>query len=70
VLAGVLVMLFFAWNGSQTFEELEVKRSIMIHHDTPTFISITGVCTLTIEHSVFSIMAGLFVEMLHVALCL
>ena len=25
VQAGVLFMLFFAWNGSQTFEELEVK---------------------------------------------
>ena len=24
-------MLFFAWNVSQTFEELEVKRSVMIH---------------------------------------
>jgi len=31
VLAGALVMLFFAWNGSQTFEDLEIKRSVMIH---------------------------------------
>jgi len=30
VLAGALVMLFFAWNGSQMFEDLEAKRSIMI----------------------------------------
>jgi len=29
--AGVLLTLFFAWNGSQTFEELEVKRSVMIY---------------------------------------
>jgi len=49
------------------FEELEVKRSIMIYHiygGTPTFISITRVCALTIMHSVFSVMAGLIVEML------
>ena len=32
--------------------------------DTPTFISITGVCTLTIVHSVFSVMAGVVVVML------
>ena len=30
MVAGVLVPLFFAWNGSQTFEDLEAKRSIMI----------------------------------------
>ena len=32
--------------------------------DTPTFISITGVRTLTIVYSVFSVMAGLIVKML------
>jgi len=32
VLAGALVMLLFAWNGSQMFEDLEAKRSVMIHH--------------------------------------
>jgi len=32
--------------------------------DMPTFISITGACALTIMHSVFSIMAGLVVEIL------
>ena len=56
-----------SWNVSQTFEELEVKRSVMTHRvygDTPTFISITGVCTLMIVHSVFSVMAALIVEML------
>jgi len=31
VQAGLLLTLFFAWNGSQTFKELEVKQSIMIH---------------------------------------
>ena len=64
MLAGALVTLFFAWNGSQTFEDLEAKRSVMIHHDTPTFISITGALALMIVPSVFSIMAGLIVEML------
>jgi len=32
--------------------------------ETPTFISITGACTLAIVHSVFSVMPGLIVEML------
>ena len=32
--------------------------------NTPTFISITGACALTIVHSVFSVMAGLIVGML------
>jgi len=36
--------------------------------DTPTFISITGVHALTIVHSVFSIMAGLVVEILFMLL--
>ena len=31
VQAGALLTLFFAWNVSQMFEELEVKRSVMIH---------------------------------------
>ena len=57
--------LFFAWNGSQMFEELEVKRSIMIHHVKRTHsLFITGVRALTIVHSVFSVVAGLVVEML------
>ena len=61
--------LFFAWNISQTFEELGVKRSVMIHcvyGNTPTFISITGACALMIVHCVFSVMAGLIVEMLFI----
>jgi len=49
-------MLFFAWNGSQTFEDLQAKQSVMIHHakatGTPTFISVTGVRALTIVPSV------------------
>jgi len=50
------------------FEDLEAKQSVMIHHvkatGTPTFISITGARALTIVPSVFSIMAGLIVEIL------
>ena len=53
---GAFLALFFAWNVSQTFEELESKWSIMI-----PIISITGVHALTIVHSVI---AGLIVEML------
>ena len=66
MLARVLVMLFFAWNGSQMFEDLEVKRSVMIRRvkETPTFISITGSCTFMIVPSIFFVMAGLIVEML------
>ena len=62
----VLLTLFFAWNVSQTFEELEAKQSIMIHRikvTHPLFISITGVCTSTIVHFVFSVIAGLIVKM-------
>ena len=36
----------------------------MMHHDIPTFISITWVRALTIMLSIISIMAGLVVEML------
>ena len=57
MLAGVLATLFFAWNGNQMFEDLEVKQSIMIHHvkvtGTPTFTSITGARALTIVPFVF-----------------
>ena len=31
VQAGALLTLFFAWIVSQTFEELETKRSVMMH---------------------------------------
>ena len=66
--AGVLLTLLFAWNGSQTFEGLEAKQSVMIHcvKVTPTFISITGAHILTIVHSVISVMAILIVEMLFI----
>jgi len=70
VLAGALVMLFFAWNGSQRFEDLEAKRSVIIHCVkaqciiTPTFILITGACAFTIVSSISSVMAGLIVDML------
>ena len=61
-------MLFFAWNAtrnvSQTFEDLKAKRSVMIQCVRGTHPLLYGACTLTIVHSVFSIMAGLIVEML------
>ena len=44
----------------KVFEELEVK---LVHHD-PTFKLINGVHALKIEHSVFSVMTGLIVEIL------
>ena len=62
--AGEILTLFFAWNGSKTFEEL---GSVLIHRvkaTHPLFLPITGVRTLTIVNSVFFVMAGLFVEML------
>jgi len=31
VLAEALVTLFFAWNASRMLEDLETKRSIMLH---------------------------------------
>ena len=60
----MLLTLFFAWNVSQTLEELEAKRSVIIYRAKATFISITRACALTIKYSVFFIMAGLIVEML------
>ena len=41
----------------------EAKRSVVIHHDQATH-QMNGVRTLMIEHSVFSIMAGLILEIL------
>ena len=48
------------------FEELEVKRSIMIRHVKVTNLLLYKYVgrTLMIVHSVFSVMAGLVVEML------
>ena len=63
MLAGALVKLFFAWNGSQTFEDLEAKQSVMIHCVKATH-PITGACALTIVPSFFSVMAGFIVGML------
>ena len=34
--AGALLVLFLAWNISQTFEEVEAKRSVMIHRVNAT----------------------------------
>ena len=43
------------------------KRSAMIHH-VKAIHPLTGVCVLTIVHSIFSLMAGLIVEMLFICL--
>ena len=66
-LAGALLTLFFAWNIAQ---HVRKTRSEAKHSDTPwlsdtpAFESITKVCALTIEHSIFSVMAGLIVDIL------
>ena len=59
-------MLFFAWTVSKMFDELEVKISVVVQcvKATHAFISVTGSCSLMIEHSVFPVMAGLIVEVL------
>jgi len=44
------------------FEELEVKGNSLLSSDTPTFKSTNEVRALVIKHSIFSIMAGLIVE--------
>ena len=59
-------MLFFVWNVTKS----RWKQSIVMHH----FLLITGVHTLTIEHTIFFVMTGLIVEVLlscssFVALC-
>jgi len=63
-LAGALLTLLFAWNVAQ---HIRKARSETKHSDTPwlpTFKLINEACTLTIEHSMFSVMAGLIVEIL------
>ena len=63
MLAGALLTLFFVWNGSQTFEELEAKRSIMLRQHTQFYISNWG--THFDDHALkFFMMAGLILEML------
>ena len=52
MLAGELETFLFAWNGSQAFEDLEAKQSVMIHCVKPTFISITGACAFTTMPSI------------------
>ena len=45
----------------------EMKHNnTLCYGNKSTFISITGACTLTIVHSVFSVKAGLVVEMLFI----
>ena len=46
------------------FEKLEVKQSVVILSNTPTFKLINETHALTIEHSVFSVMVALIVEVL------
>jgi len=68
VLARALVTLFFAWNDSQPFKNLEAKRNVMIHRvkaTHPLLYQWLG-RALTIVPSVFSVMAGLIVEMLFI----
>ena len=67
MLAGALVTLFFAWNGSQTFEDLEAKQSVMIYtvlrRHTHFYIKNWGV-HFHDRAVCISVMAGLIVEML------
>ena len=68
-LAGVLLTLFLAWNIAQHVKRArsDLKRSnTPWPSDTPTFKSINEACTLTIKHTVFSMMAGLIVEIVFV----
>ena len=62
-LVGAFFTLFFAWNVVQ---HVRTARSETKHSNAPTFKSINEAHALTIEHSVFSIMAGLIVEILFV----
>jgi len=49
---------------SKSWKRNEARKDTLCKGDTSTFISIIGECALTITHSVFSVMAGLIVEML------
>ena len=67
MLTVAFLMLFFTWNVSQTFKELEVKRIAVIYcvKGKHSFLyPIAGVHALMIKHFVFSVMTGLIVEML------
>ena len=66
MLAEAFLTLFFLWNVSQAFKNVESKQSIMIHSVkvTPTFIAINGVFALMIKHSVYSVIAEMILEML------
>jgi len=66
-LAGVFLTLFFTWNVAQ---HIRKARSKIKHShtpwvsSTPSFKMMNEVWALTIEHSVFSVMAALIVEIL------
>jgi len=67
----MLLALFFAWNVSQMFEELEAKRSIMIHRVKVTH-PLLYQCSVMIVLFIFSVMAGLIDcrDTFHIVLCL
>ena len=70
VLAGALLTLFFAWNVTQSVRS-SWKQSIVVHRDRVAhrlFWLINGARTLTIKHSIFSVMAGLIAEMIFMLL--
>ena len=57
MLAGALLTLFFAWNGSQNSKSWKQNKVwYACKGDTTTSISITGARSLTIVHSVFFVM--------------
>jgi len=60
VQAGVLLTLFFAWNVSQAFEELDVKQSVVLRRHTHFYINNWGA---RFDDRAFR-SAGLVVEML------
>ena len=64
--AGVLLTLFFAWNVSQAFEELEVKRSVVLRRHTHFYINNWET---RFDDRAFR-NAGLVLEMLFMLFCL
>jgi len=64
VLAGALLMLFFAWNVRRVKCEMKCSDTPCLS-DIPTFKLINETCALMIEHSVFSVMVGLIVVILY-----
>ena len=63
MLAGALLMLFFAWNVQRAKREMKRSDTLCLS-DIPTFKLINETFALMIEHFVFSVMAGLIVVIL------